>query len=86
MGKMKVEDGFRCLYVRIISRRIGRGRGRDGFGNAREVQNRLSQITEWQAKRLRKERRAGLKPDDCLLIKEGIIRPEPASVLKKNAA
>ncbi|KAF3228249.1 hypothetical protein TWF106_007498 [Orbilia oligospora] len=85
-GSMKVEDGMAGLYVRIVARRIGRGRGRDGFGNAREVQNRLAQITERQAKRLRKERRKGLKPDDNLLTKEDLIGPEPSAVLKNNAA
>jgi Cdc6-like AAA superfamily ATPase len=85
-GRMKVEEGFKGLYMRIVARRIGRGRGRDGFGNAREVQNRLAQITERQAKRLRKERREGLKPDDNLLTKEDIIGPEPAAVLKNNPA
>jgi hypothetical protein len=29
---MTVEDGMGGLYIRIVSRRIGRGRGRDGFG------------------------------------------------------
>lgn len=85
-GSMKVEDGLGGLYIRIVSRRIGSGRGRDGFGNAREVQNRLSQITERQAKRLRKERKAGWKPDDNLLTKEDLIGPEPSSVLKNNQA
>ena len=83
---MKVERGLGGLYVRIVARRIGRGRGRDGFGNAREVQNRLSQITERQAKRLRKQRRDGLQPDDYLLTKEDLIGPEPAAALKSNAA
>ncbi|KAK6527341.1 hypothetical protein TWF281_010523 [Arthrobotrys megalospora] len=85
-GSMSVEDGMAGLYVRIVARRIGRGRGRDGFGNAREVQNRLAQITERQAKRLRKERRAGLKPDDNLLTKEDLIGPDPSAVLKNNTA
>lgn len=85
-GTMKIEDGFNGLYVRIVARRIGRGRGRDGFGNAREVQNRLAHITERQAKRLRKERKGGKKPDDNFLTKEDLIGPEPAAVLKNNAA
>jgi replication-associated recombination protein RarA len=85
-GKVNIEDGFGGLYLRIVSRRIGRGRGREGFGNAREVQNRLAQITERQAKRLKKARRAGQKPNDYLLTKEDLIGPEPASVLKNNAA
>lgn len=85
-GRMKIEDGINGLYVRIVTRRIGRGRGRDGFGNAREVQNKIAQITERQAKRLRKARRAGTMPDDHFLSKEDLIGPEPSSVLKNNAA
>ncbi|KAE8823376.1 hypothetical protein HRS9139_09785 [Pyrenophora teres f. teres] len=85
-GSMKFEDGMSGLYVRIVARRIGRGRGRDGFGNAREVQNKIAQIAERQAKRLKKERRAGARPDDNMLTKEDLIGPEPSSVLKNNAA
>lgn len=85
-GRMKIEGGMNGLYVRITARRIGRGQGRDGFGNAREVQNKIAQITERQAKRLRKARRAGMMPDDHLLSKEDLIGPEPSSILKKNAA
>ena len=85
-GRMKIEDGMNGLYVRIVARRLGRGRGRDGFGNAREVQNKIAQVTERQAKRLRKARRAGTMPDDYLLSKEDLIGPEPSSVLKNNAA
>ena len=85
-GNMKIEGGMNGLYVRIVARRIGRGRGRDGFGNARDVQNKIAQITERQAKRLRKERRAGMMPDDNILTKEDLIGPEPSSVLKNNVA
>jgi DNA replication protein DnaC len=85
-GHMKIEDGMNGLYVRIVARRIGRGRGRDGFGNAREVQNRIAQVTERQAKRLRKERRARMMPDDHKLTKEDLIGPEPSSVLKNSTA
>ncbi|KAF1998618.1 P-loop containing nucleoside triphosphate hydrolase protein [Amniculicola lignicola CBS 123094] len=85
-GQMKLEDGMEGLYVRIVCRRIGRGRGREGFGNARQVQNTLSQITNRQATRLRRERKKGSKPDDNLLTKEDLIGPEPSSVLKNNAA
>jgi hypothetical protein len=74
------------LYARIAARRIGRGRGRDGFGNARDVQNKISQITERQAKRLRKERKAGTVPSDNLWTKEDIIGPEPSTVLRGNPA
>lgn len=83
-GAMKVEDGMLGLYARIVARRIGRGRGREGFGNAREVQNRLAIITERQAKRLKRERRRGGKPDDNLLTKKDLIGPEPEVALKGN--
>lgn len=85
-GRMNLEEGMTGLYARIVARRIGRGRGRDGFGNAREVQNRIAQITERQAKRLHKERKAGRLPDDYLLTKEDLIGPEPSSMLQNNAA
>ena len=85
-GYMKLEGGTAGLYARILARRIGRGRGCDGFGNAREVQNRILKIVEYQAKRLRKERRAGLRPDDYLLTKEDLIGSEPSAMLENNMA
>jgi DNA replication protein DnaC len=85
-GTMQLEGGMKGLYARIAARRIGRGRGRDGFGNARDVQNKISQITERQAKRLRKERKAGTVPSDNLWTKEDIIGPEPSTVLRGNPA
>lgn len=43
-GQMKVKGGIGGLYVRIAVRRLGRGRGREGFGNARALQNMFSRI------------------------------------------
>jgi hypothetical protein len=45
-GQMKCEDGTTGLYCRIVSQRVGRGRGRAGFGNARAVQNALTQAPQ----------------------------------------
>ncbi|CAJ2510869.1 Uu.00g064940.m01.CDS01 [Anthostomella pinea] len=83
-GSMKCEDGLQGLYCRIVSRRIGRGRGREGFGDARTVENTLARITLSQAKRLTGQRRQGLKPDDLLLTKEDLIGPKPSEVLGKS--
>ncbi|KAI0020648.1 P-loop containing nucleoside triphosphate hydrolase protein [Xylariomycetidae sp. FL0641] len=83
-GNMKCEDGLQGLFCRIVSRRIGRGRGREGFGNARTVENALAKITMTQAKRLARERRAKLHPDDFLLTKEDLIGPKPAEALGKS--
>lgn len=85
-SRMQVELGLRGLYARIVSRRIGRGRGKEGFGNARAVENMISRITDRQAKRLRIERKAGKTTEDLKLTKEDLLGPEPSDVLSKNKA
>lgn len=85
-GLMQAEDGIGGLYVRIAIRRLGRGRGREGFGNARALENLLARISERQAERLQQERVAGLKPDDFLLKKEDLIGPEPTNAVTNSAA
>jgi replication-associated recombination protein RarA len=82
--RMAVEDGSYGLYARIVARRLGRGRGKVGFGNARAVENALSVIASRQAKRVRKERRAGKTPGDLLFKREDLIGAEPSDVLKSN--
>ncbi|KAF2139493.1 uncharacterized protein K452DRAFT_320165 [Aplosporella prunicola CBS 121167] len=83
-GRMKVEDGMRGLYARIFARRVGRGRGREGFGNARAIENALAKVTDRQARRLRNQRRAGTRPDDMILVREDLIGPEPSVALQGN--
>ncbi|KAI1825953.1 P-loop containing nucleoside triphosphate hydrolase protein [Xylaria intraflava] len=83
-GRMKVEGGPGGLYMRIAARRIGRGRGREGFGNAREVHNVLSILLRRQADRLHKSRQKGDCPDDLLLQKIDIIGPEPSRAISSN--
>ena len=85
-GKMKVEDGICGLYARIAIRRLGRGRGRNGFGNARALRNLFDKIRERQAERLSEERRAGSRPDDFLLLRQDLIGPDPSSVMDKSKA
>ncbi|KAL8670572.1 MAG: hypothetical protein Q9168_004900 [Polycauliona sp. 1 TL-2023] len=77
-GTMKVDDGKDGLYMRVAVRRVGRGRGRPGFGNARALEIVFSKITERQADRLKHERKQGLMPDDFWLSKEDLIGPEPS--------
>ncbi|KAK3370713.1 P-loop containing nucleoside triphosphate hydrolase protein [Lasiosphaeria ovina] len=83
---MQCEDGLRGLYCRIISRRIGLGRGKEGFGNARTVENTLDIVSRRQADRLRRERKGGAKPDDLFFTKEDLIGPEPSGALAKCKA
>ncbi|OAQ98505.1 hypothetical protein LLEC1_01897 [Akanthomyces lecanii] len=85
-GRMSAEDGFRGLYCRVITRRLGRGRDKEGFGNARAVENLLGTIYGRQSKRLQRERRQGLKPDDFLLVKNDLLGPEPENALRNSAA
>lgn len=83
-GRMKIEGGSTGLYMRIVARRIGRGRGREGFGNAREVQNVLSTLLGRQANRLHQERQRGRVPDDLLLQKIDLVGPEPSKEFSQN--
>ena len=84
--RMTVEDGLHGLYSRIVVRRVGAGRGREDFGNARALENVLSKITERQAGRLRQERQAGKLPDDFILTKKDLIGPEPSAAIMTSSA
>ncbi|ETS74368.1 hypothetical protein PFICI_14234 [Pestalotiopsis fici W106-1] len=83
-GAMKCEEGTFGLYCRIVARRIGRGRGHEGFGNARTVENVLDQISRRQATRISKARRNKLQPNDFLLTKEDLIGPAPSEALSHS--
>lgn len=83
-GRMKCEDGTVGLYCRIVSRRVGRGRDKVGFGNARAIENALAQVIRRQSDRLFREQRAGNDPDHFLLTKEDLIGPEPLSALERS--
>lgn len=85
-GQMKVEDGTRGLYCRIVSRRIGAARGKEGFGNARAVENAFERVRRRQAERLTRERRARGQPNDLLLKMVDLIGPEPSNALLKSQA
>lgn len=85
-GQMKIEGGLDGLYSRIVSRRVGRGRGKEGFANARAVENASARIAERQAKRLVKERRSQRTVDNMLLTKEDLIGPEPSQALENCSA
>jgi replication-associated recombination protein RarA len=85
-GQMKVEAGIHGLYGRIAVRRLGRGRGREGFGNARALQNMFLRISERQAERIRKEEKKGTRPDHFLLLKEDLIGPDPSTAIAQTAA
>jgi hypothetical protein len=81
-----IEDGLEGLYMRIAVRRLGRGRGRDRFGNARALENMFARIRERQSDRLTKQRKEGSNPDDYHISKEDLIGPDPSkAILTCNA-
>lgn len=80
-GRMQLEDGDDGLYARIVARRIGRGRGKPGFGNARAVENAIDRILKSQAKQIRSAKRAGTTIDELSLSKFDLIGPEPTKAL-----
>ncbi|KAG4441429.1 hypothetical protein IFR05_003116 [Cadophora sp. M221] len=81
-GSMAIEDGPDGLYMKIATTRLGRGRGRNGFGNARALENVFARIRERQAERLNNERRDGLGPDDFFMTKEDLIGPDPSKAMQ----
>ncbi|PTB62614.1 P-loop containing nucleoside triphosphate hydrolase protein [Trichoderma citrinoviride] len=81
-NKMDVEDGPDGLYFRIAARRVGQGRSKEGFGNARAIENYLARIEKRQANRIRQERREKRSPNDFLFTKEDVIGPEPSLSLQ----
>ena len=85
-GNMKVERGAAGLYARVAVRRLGRGRNREGFGNARALENVLTKIYERQSRRIQHARKAGSRPDDLLLKKEDLIGPEPSQAVTNSPA
>ncbi|CAK5268430.1 unnamed protein product [Mycena citricolor] len=85
-GKMMFEGGMGGLYSRIAVRRLGRGRGRPGFGNARAVENVLQTITRRQASRIALQRKQGSLPDDFLLTAADLIGPDPSKAMKESDA
>jgi hypothetical protein len=68
-GRASVEDGLKGLYIRILIRRLGRGRGKEGYGNARALENVWAKVTE--EKNRRQEAKAQKKLQDMGLCPAG---------------
>ena len=80
-GHMKLADGSDGLYARIVARRVGYGRERPGFGNARAVENSFAKIKSRQAARVSNQRRQGIECDDFFMSQEDLVGREPSSAL-----
>ncbi|WPH02844.1 Hypothetical protein R9X50_00571200 [Acrodontium crateriforme] len=84
LGALHVEGGLNGLYMRIVATRVGRGRGKPGFGNARAIENALGQISSRQANRIHRERLSGKVVEDLKMTQEDLIGLEPSKVLENN--
>lgn len=80
-GTMQLEDGPDGLYARIVARRIGRGRGKPGFGNARAVENTIDMIRKRRVKNARQAKKTGAPNDETRLTRCDLVGPEPKAAL-----
>jgi len=62
--RLDIEDGYYGLSMRVVARRIGRGRGKLGFANVREVHSTFTRILTRQANRLFQEMKSSLPTND----------------------
>ncbi|KAA8492707.1 NFX1-type zinc finger-containing protein 1 [Porphyridium purpureum] len=85
-----MESRFRSLknyklpdpkHMRIASRRIGKGRGHVGFGNARAVRSFVEVVQEKQAGRIVEVRGKGGNPDAFEFVREDLLGPHVQSML-----
>jgi hypothetical protein len=85
-GRAELEAGLNGLYVRILIKRLGKRRGKEGYGNARALENAWGTVTERQASRIRRERSKGTQPDDLFFANEDLIGPEPSQAIQESEA
>ena len=83
--RLKIEGGKYGPFMRIVIKRIGRGRGKYGFGNAREVQKVLLRIRSRQASRLFLSMKAGQHTNDMFLTQDDLIGPAPSKAFTSTA-
>jgi AAA+ superfamily predicted ATPase len=83
--EMNVAGGLEGRYMRIAIRRLAAGRGIQGFGNARAVENLLAQIAERQAKRLTLEMKEKNELNYHFFTKKDLIGPNPSEALNGEA-
>ncbi|PVH84881.1 P-loop containing nucleoside triphosphate hydrolase protein [Cadophora sp. DSE1049] len=85
-GKMIVEGGEAGLFVRVATRRVGRGRGMERFGNARAVEALVGRVWERQVVRRAAEREKHSATDSNIFTKEDILGPDPSNAVLNSPA
>lgn len=72
-------------YPRIAAKRLGKGKGSLGFGNARSVHNMFEYALERQARRITMERETGLSPDITLISRDDLLGPRRVDLNSSKA-
>lgn len=85
-SKMRVEGGVNGIFMRILTRRIGRGRGSGCFANFWDIQETLLRVLLRQSNRLSQSRSLQGNPDDMFLTQTDLIGPPPTSALENCTA
>ena len=73
-------------YLRIAARRVGKGRGSTGFGNARAIQALLDLASERQTQRVVAARKAGEDPDIFEFTRNDFLGAPPALLSAESSA
>eukprot|EP00899_Mesostigma_viride_P011993 jgi/Mesvir1/20795/Mv07900-RA.2 len=81
-----IEGGMDGKPMRILIRRLGQGRGKEGFGNARAVANLWDKIMVRQATRLASESAKGIPCNDYEFKREDLLGPNVRLALNNSAA
>lgn len=81
-SQFQIDGGINGVGIRILIQRLAKGRGKSGFGNARQVENLLANVRSRQAARLQKF--PGSNP--FAIILEDLIGPNPAIALPESEA
>lgn len=83
---LEVEDGLNGKNLRILIKRLGLGRGKEGFGNARAVNVLFDRVLERQGSRLVTERAQGKASDILFFCREDLLGPDIEKGLDQSAA
>ncbi|KAM7203321.1 hypothetical protein V8F33_002312 [Rhypophila sp. PSN 637] len=81
-GQCQVQGGQDGPYIQALVRRLARGRGTEGFRNAREIPKTVSRICARRERRLRNIEHP--TAEELLFIPEDLLGPSPSELRDKS--
>ncbi|KAK4206354.1 hypothetical protein QBC37DRAFT_459755 [Rhypophila decipiens] len=81
-GQCQVQGGQDGPYIQALVRRLARGRGTEGFRNAREIQKAVSRICARRESRLRNVEHP--TAEGLLFVSEDLLGPSPSELRNKS--